>query len=65
MAVQPTSPDYPYDQPYWNVQDQNYWCKMYSYGYRNIQDKYLYLIEQGKCNTFEAEYAEYQARQQT
>lgn len=58
-----TSPNYPYDQPLWNVQDQKYWCKMAGYGYptSRMQDKYAYIIEQKKCATFEAEYEAYLA----
>jgi hypothetical protein len=58
---------YPYDDPYWNVQDQKYLCKMNGYGYplSRIREPFKYIIEQGKCSTFEAEYQEYLASQQS
>jgi hypothetical protein len=56
--------NYPYDQPIWNVNDQKYWCKMvnqYRYPLASVKELYRYIIEQGKCDTFEEEYAAYQA----
>lgn len=58
---------YPYNNPYWNINDQRYWCKMNGYGFpvSRIRDPFRYIIEQGKCNTFESEYADYLATQDT
>jgi len=57
---------YPYNDPYWNVQDQKYLCKMHGYGYpiSRIRDPFKYIIQNNKCSTFEAEYQEYLASQQ-
>lgn len=55
---------YPYDQPTWNVNDQKYWCNMvnkYKYPITKVQPLYSYLIQQGKCATFEQEYNDYLA----
>jgi hypothetical protein len=61
MAVVATSENYPYDQPYWNVHDQNYWIDMNGFGFptSGMLDKYAYIIEQGKQDVFEQEYEEY------
>jgi hypothetical protein len=57
---------YPYDQPTWNVNDQNYWINMvtkYRYPVTKVPELYRYIIEQGKQATFEQEYQEYLASQ--
>ena len=51
--------NYPFDAPYWNVQDQRYWCKMWGYGYRGVKEPFLFIITEGRCATFEAEYQAY------
>lgn len=54
-----------FETPLWNVQDQSYWCKMAGYGYptSRMQEKYAWIIDNGKCDTFEQEYQEYLANQ--
>lgn len=55
---------YPYDQTNWTVNDQKYWCNMvnkYRYPIANVREPFRYIIENQKCNTFEAEYNEYLA----
>jgi hypothetical protein len=51
-------PDDIFSNPYWNVNDQKYWCKMNGYGYPvlRIQEHFRYIIENKKCSTFEADY---------
>lgn len=52
-----------FEAPYWNVHDQTYWCKMAGYGFptSRIIAKYAWIIDNGKCATFEAEYNVYLA----
>ncbi|MFC5773683.1 hypothetical protein [Ectobacillus antri] len=51
--------------PYWNVRDQKYWCKMVGYGFplTSVKLTFRKIIEQKRCNTFEAEYAAWQETQ--
>jgi hypothetical protein len=57
---------YPYNDPYWNLNDQKYLCKMNGWGYpiSRIREPFKYIIEQKKCSTFEAEYAQWLEDQQ-
>ncbi|WP_134705084.1 hypothetical protein [Ammoniphilus sp. YIM 78166] len=50
------SENYPFDDPRWTVQDQKYWCKMWGYGFRSVKEPFLFIIQQGRCSTFEEEY---------
>jgi hypothetical protein len=68
MSVEPTSPNYPYDQEGWFESTQDYYCRMSKYGYKPTDPKYLYILEQGKCayvegsitqRIFQKEYQEY------
>ncbi|MGO4887060.1 hypothetical protein ACJ2A9_04820 [Anaerobacillus sp. MEB173] len=43
----------------WNVQDQNYWCKMWGFGFRGVKEPFLYIIQEGLCSTFEQLYQDY------
>lgn len=70
MPVEPTSPNYPYDQEGWVEGTQDYCCKMSKYGFKPSDPKYQYVIEQGKCafvegsttqKIFQKENAEYKA----
>jgi hypothetical protein len=52
---------YPFNDPYWNVQDQKYFCKMAGYGYpvANIREPFRLIVQENRCSTFEQEYQEY------
>lgn len=43
----------------WNVQDQNYCCKMSGYGWTGYKYPFAYIIDSGQCNTFEVAYNEW------
>lgn len=52
---------YPYNDMYWNVNDQYYWCDMvndYGFPVTDVPEPFKYVIENGKCDTFETEYNE-------
>ncbi|AID50477.1 hypothetical protein [Bacillus phage CP-51] len=53
---------YPYYEPGWTAKDQAWCCGLvnrYKVPITVITPLYRYLIEQGKCNTFEVEYQRY------
>lgn len=58
------SPDHPFDAPGWNPQDQSYLCDMVGYGFpvAKVREPFRYIIEQGRCATWPAEYEAYLAR---
>jgi hypothetical protein len=55
---------YPFDQPNWTVADQHYACTLvnkYRMSITRVNEIYRPIIEEGRCLTFEEEYAAYQA----
>lgn len=62
-----TSIEQVFSETLWNVQDQNYYCTLvnrYRFPIERVQELYQFIINEGKCDTFEAEYEAYLANKQ-
>lgn len=53
-----TNCPYPFSDPRWNQQDQDYYCDMVKWGYpkEDVYEPFKHLIDNNECDSYKSTY---------